>query len=214
MNNDLLKPISQGSIGAQDAENQRITEITNEFVRFCSVYAQKCGKSSDNVTALDMEMRVAEAYAKEHAIWIPMDKIFALGEPGPSGNENDTYVNEDYVFKVNNLMNCGSILSLFDKIKMHNEIFPDTFYVLYGFTGFEGRTIMPVLRQNRVANAQPATQIIIDTYMAAIGFSKREEVGKYSNVDYTVWDLLPRNVLYDKDGDIYVVDAEISRNSL
>jgi hypothetical protein len=26
---------------------------------------------------------------------------------------------------------------------------------------------------------------------------------------YEVWDLVPRNVLKDKDGDIYVVDAEI-----
>ena len=26
---------------------------------------------------------------------------------------------------------------------------------------------------------------------------------------YEAWDLLPRNVLVDKDGDIFVVDAEI-----
>jgi hypothetical protein len=26
---------------------------------------------------------------------------------------------------------------------------------------------------------------------------------------YEVWDLVPRNVLKDRDGDIYVVDAEI-----
>jgi hypothetical protein len=26
---------------------------------------------------------------------------------------------------------------------------------------------------------------------------------------YEVWDLVPRNVLKDNDGDIYVVDAEI-----
>ena len=59
-----------------------------------------------------------------------MEGVFDLGAPGPSGNENDTYFSDDTVYKVNNLLNCGSILRLLDKVKMHNEIFPDTFYQL------------------------------------------------------------------------------------
>ncbi len=95
---------------------------------------------------------------------------------------------------------------------MHNTIFPDTYYQFYGFTGFDGRTIMPVLRQNLVKDASPAPQIAIDTYMAALGFNKEDCVGRYSNAVYTVWDLIPRNVLRDPDGDIFVVDAEIKQN--
>jgi hypothetical protein len=38
-----------------------------------------------------------------------MDNVFDLGDPGPSGNENDTYVAKDTIFKVNNLLNSGSI---------------------------------------------------------------------------------------------------------
>ena len=74
-----------------------------------------------------------------------IENVFDLGVPGPSGNENDTYFSDDCVYKVNNLLNCGSILRLLDKVKIHNEIFPDTFYQLYAFTGFDGRTVMPVL---------------------------------------------------------------------
>jgi len=48
--------------------------------------------------------------------------------------------------------------------------------------------------------------------MAALGFNREDTIGKYSNSDYTVWDLIPRNVLQDSDGDIYVVDAGIKRN--
>ena len=33
--------------------------------------------------------------------------------------------------------------------------------------------------------------------------------GRYSNNTYEVWDLVPRNVLVDVEGDIFVVDAEI-----
>ena len=82
------------------------------------------------------------------------------------------------------------------------------------FTGYDGRTIMPVLEQERICEAKPATQIMIDTYMSALGFEKDGETGHFTNGEYKVWDVLPRNVLVDKDGDMYVIDAEIARNSL
>ena len=69
---------------------------------------------------------------------------------------------------------------------------------------------MPIVQQRLIKNAQPATSIEIDTYMAALGFSKKD-LGKYENQDYLVWDLFPRNVLKDTDGDIYIIDAEIKR---
>ena len=90
-------------------------------------------------------------------------------------------------------------------------IFPDTAYTFYGFAGFDGRTVQPVIIQPRVADAHPATQVMIDTYMAALGFEKTATEGRYSNNTYEVWDLVPRNVLVDDEGDVYVVDAEIKR---
>ena len=41
---------------------------------------------------------------------------FNLGTPRPSGNENDTYVAKDTIYKVNNLLNSGGICKLLDKI--------------------------------------------------------------------------------------------------
>ena len=32
--------------------------------------------------------------------------------------------------------------------------------------------------------------------------------GRYTNGTYLVWDVIPRNVLVDADGDMYVIDAE------
>lgn len=141
-----------------------------------------------------------------------MADVFRLGIPGPSGHENDTYVSEQDIYKVNNLLNNnGSIVSLLQKILLHNVIFPDTAYSFHGFAGFDGRTVQPVLYQPRVADAKPASQIMIDTYMAALGFEKTIEEGHFTNGDYEAWDLLPRNVLVDNEGDIFVVDAEIKR---
>lgn len=163
------------------------------------------------MSSLDIEQRVAEQFAKENHIWIPAQNVFMLGVPGPSGNENDTYVSNDIIYKVNNLLNSGSILGLLQKLQIHNDLFYETAYSFYGFTGFEGRTVMPVFQQRLVKDATPATPIEIETYMAAIGFHSTGQKGGFSNGSYEVWDLVPRNVLKDKDGDLFVIDAEIKR---
>ena len=211
MNDDLFQSISQRSIGAQDAENRRIKAVADELRRRCKLYEAQRRDGQSHVSPFEAEQRAAENFAKEYGLWIPMEHVFDLGTPGPSGNENDTYVSNDVIYKVNNLLNSGSIISLFEKVRIHNEIFPDTFYQFHAFTGFDGRTIMPILRQDLVKDAEPTPQIAIDTYMAALGFNREDVVGRYSNTDYIVWDLIPRNVLRDRDGDIFVVDAEIKK---
>ena len=65
---------------------------------------------------------MAEQMAKTGGYWIPMMQVFSLGVPGPSGNENDTYVADDAVYKVNNLMNSGGIVALLEKVLMHNML--------------------------------------------------------------------------------------------
>ena len=211
MNDDIFESVSQGSNGAYDEENRRIQEVSNELQRLCRLHEKESGDGKANGTRFEIEQRAAEQLAKSAGIWIPMDDIFDLGSPGPSGNENDTYVSEDTIYKVNNLLNSGGICKLLDKILLHNLIFLNTAYRLHGFTGYDGRTIMPVLEQERICEAQPATQIMIDTYMSALGFEKEGESGRFSNGDFVVWDVVPRNVLVDKDGDMYVVDAEIAK---
>lgn len=46
--------------------------------------------------------------------------------------------------------------------------------------------------------------------MSAIGFTKNPNDGKFYNDSFIVWDVVPRNVLKDKEGDIFVIDAEIA----
>lgn len=209
MSNDILESVSQGINGAYDEENRRIQEISNELQRLCRLHEAQSRTGQADGGRFEIELRVAEQYAKSVGMWIPMDKVFDLGESGPSGNENDTYVAKDTIYKVNNLLNNGSILKLLDKIMLHNQVFPNTAYKFIGFAGYDGRSVMPVLEQERICEAQPATQVMIDTYMSALGFTKENDEGRYSNGKYVVWDVVPRNVLVDSDGDMYVVDAEI-----
>ena len=174
MDYDILQSVSQGSDGAQDAENSRVKAIADELSRRCQLYEAQSGDGQTHVNPFEIEQRITESFAKEHGLWLPIDSVFDLGTPGPSGNENDTYVSNDIIYKVNNLL-------------------------------------MPILKQDLVKNANPTPQVSIDTYMAALGFNREDAVGHYSNGVFIVWDLIPRNVLVDPDGDIFVVDAEIKR---
>ncbi len=209
MTDDIFESVSQRVDGEETAENSRIREVAYELHRRCQLYEAQFRDGEKHVSHFEIEQRVAELYARENGMWLLMSDVFDLGVPGPSGNENDTYVSNDIIYKVNNLLNSGSILKLFAKIYMHNNLFYDTCYSLYAFTGFDGRTVMPVFKQSLVKNARPATPIEIETYMAAIGFLKLNEKGRFSNDVYEVWDVVPRNVLKDEEGDIYIVDAEI-----
>ena len=209
MKYDLSQSISQRSSREKDEENQRIQKIADELTRRCQLYEAESGIGQSHVTSLETEARITETFAKEYGLWIPMSEVFDLGTPGPSGNENDLYVSNDTIFKVNNLLNSGSIVHFLEKVVLHNTIFPETFYYLIGFAGYEGRSVMPVLKQDLIKDAIPATPVEIDTYMSALGFCKDHPDGRFHNDAYVVWDILPRNVLRDKEGDIYVVDAEI-----
>lgn len=211
MSNDIPESVSQRGHGAYDEESRRIKEISDELQRLCRVHETQPREGQANGNRFEIEQRIAEQYAKSVGMWIPMDKVFDMGAPGPSGNENDTYVAKDTIIKVNNLLNSGSICKLLDKIILHNHVFPNKAYKLVGFAGYDGRSVMPVLEQERICNAQPATQIMIDTYMSALGFIKENDKGRYFNGTYIVWDVVPRNVLVDADGDMYVVNAEIKK---
>ena len=211
MTHDVSQSISQGFGGKEDEETRRIQEIADELYRRCCLYETQFREGKADGEGR-IEQRVAEEFAKETGMWLPISEMFALGIPGPCGNENDTYVSNETIYKVNNLLNSsGSIIQLLKKVMWHNRLFADTAYSLYAFTGFDGSTVMPILKQSFVHSAAPATDVEIETYMAALGFAKLEGKGHYANKEYEVWDLFPRNVLKDNDGDIYVIDVEIRK---
>ena len=119
MKDDILESVSQRGDGAYDEENRRIQEVSDELQRLCRLHEAEPRDGKSNGGRFEII-------------------------PGPSGNENDTYVAKDTIYKVNNLLNSGGICKLLDKILLHNQLFPNTAYRFHGFTGYDGRTIMPV----------------------------------------------------------------------
>jgi len=160
----------------------------------------------------DVENRFALHYSKENDLWV--NDFYSLGNYVLiGGNENTLIVDAEnlVVYKANNLMNSqGRISKLLDMIENHNNTFPETRYEFVGFTGIDNGANCPpyievILRQFYIPNAIKAIQNDIDSYMDALGFEKLND-STFSNGEYIVSDLHPRNVLKDTHGFIHVVD--------
>ena len=196
--------ISQNNDRAQITQNGRMEDAILRL-RSCCGTCQNIGERRRYRQVINL---ASEIYAKENDIWITLSDIFNLGIQGPSGNENDTYFSPDgYVYKVNNLMNSGDMVSLFEHLYIHNQLFPETAYELVGFTGFEGRSTYPIIRQRAVYNPSNASLDDINEYMHLLGFHKNDRYS-FCNGEIIISDLRPRNVLKDTDGDIYIIDAD------
>jgi hypothetical protein len=173
-------------------------------------------RESDKSNRIDIENRLIEEYAKKHNLWLPINDVFKMGGAFPSGNENDVFFseNEQVIYKVNNLLNNkGSVLSLLDRLCAFNRIFPETQYEIFGFSGFGNGNVYPVLKQQYVNSATEALDDEIELFMRSIGFRKNGN-GSFENGIYEVSDLFPRNVLKDKNGVLYVVDANVNTISI
>lgn len=142
-------------------------------------------------------------------MWIPFGDTFKLGTPSLGGVENENYLNaEEYMmYKMNNLMTSHSVLSLFERLLLHNAIFPQTAYELVGFSGFGNGSIYPILRQPYIPQATYASHGEILDFMESLGFKQCGEAA-FANGKIIVSDLRPRNVLKSMSNAIYVVDAE------
>ena len=121
MKDDILESVSQRGDGAYDEENRRIQEVSDELQRLCRLHEAEPRDGKSNGGRFEIEQRAAEQYAKSAGIWIPMDDIFDLGPPGPSGNENDTYVSNDIIYKVNMKDKDGDMYVIDAEIAMNNE---------------------------------------------------------------------------------------------
>lgn len=192
-------------------------EVSDRIKRGFEAIGEKLQELSD-YEKQDLEKRIVFAYAKERSLWI--DDLYCLGSPTNAGGyENTLAIDEknNVVYKSNNLFNSNhSIGSLLTQIQLHNLLFPETKYELVGFTGIDnGNKRVPyievILKQDFVKNAEQATPLEIVGYMESIGFQKIDEA-KFTNGQYTVYDLYPRNVLKDGRGIIYIVDNIVRAN--
>lgn len=161
---------------------------------------------------IERERAAAEKFAAEHGALMSIDDLFSLGDIGPSGTESDTYFSRDgYVYKMNNLMHNPLVSDYLKRLSFHNKIFTNTPYELVGFVK-SGKSLYPVVRQESVDFDRQGTKEEISSYMQSLGFVDDGD-GVFHDGNYIIKDVKPKNVFVGKDGQIYVVDAEISEKA-
>lgn len=131
------------------------------------------------------------------------------------GGENQVIHADDVVYKRNNLAFHTSYLEYFERLVMHNYLFPDTLYVFEGLMlvqepDDEYPQLRPVVSQKALWAVRGATRDEVETLMNQLGFVRRYE-DNYVNADQTLFieDLHDQNVLVDATGDLLVFDPVI-----
>ena len=139
-----------------------------------------------------------------------------LGTYSDRGSENEVYISVDnkHVYKLNDFRYSDDNLTpFFERIQIHNQLFPDCAYDFIGFSeNCDGKTCA-VLRQPFILAQRESTQEEIDQEMQCLGFNKGQDAGYFTNADYDIFDAVPNNVLMGADGHLYFIDTIIFKSN-
>ena len=138
-----------------------------------------------------------------------------LGTFSDRGSENEVYASLDsrYVYKLNDFRYSDDNLNpFFERINIHNLLFPDCAYELIGFAENRDGKTCAVLCQPFIMAQREATQQEIDEEMVHFGFHKEQDSGYFTNADYEIFDAVPNNVLMGDDDKLYFIDTIIFKS--
>lgn len=149
------------------------------------------------------------AFANSNNLWVSLSELNI--EFLNKGGENEVYTGDkdDIVVKLNNFEYAGDDLeNFFIRIAAHNKFFSNVPYQMTGFSYNSRREFCAVLTQPYILAEREATEEEITLYMQALGF-EMDYYDEYHNEDYEIFDVVPHNVLYGIDGDLYFIDTQI-----
>lgn len=126
------------------------------------------------------------------------------------GGENEVfYDGAATVYKLNNFDYAGDDLeNFFIRMSAHNNFFSNVPYQMIGFFYNSQQEFCAVLTQPYIKAEREATEDEISKYMKALGF-EIDYIDEYHNKQYEIFDVVPNNVLYGIDGDLYFIDTQI-----
>ena len=148
-------------------------------------------------------------FANSNNLWVSLSNLNV--EFLSKGGENEVYTGnkDNIVIKLNNFEYAGDDLeNFFIRINAHNKLFGNVPYQMIGFAYNSKQEFCAVLIQPYILAEREATEDEIATYMEALGFEMDYYDG-YHNSEYEVFDVVPNNVLYGIDGNLYFINTQI-----
>ena len=151
-------------------------------------------------------------YAKQEGIWVD-DYRSIFGDFLDKGGESIVYYDGDIVTKINDFSFHDEPIQFFDRITIHNLLFPESPYKVIGFTFREDTDSFSVIVQQPFINRKrKATKQEIDNYMRNLGYTSIGGNG-YINENYIVEDLHSGNVFFSPQGKLVFIDPIIHINT-
>ena len=128
-------------------------------------------------------------WAEEQGCWYNDRSQF--GEFFDRGSENEVYLSPDgmYIIKLNDFRYSDDNLnSFFERIKAHNNYFPDCKYDMIGFAENQDGKVCAILIQPFIADARLATKEEIRDEFLRLGFHPEDDGEYYSNGQHDIFD--------------------------
>ena len=149
-------------------------------------------------------------WAQEQGCWYENRSQF--GDYIDRGSENEVYLSPDHteIIKLNDFRySDDNLTSFFERIKAHNQYFPDCIYRMIGFAENSDGKICAVLVQRFVHSVRLATKEEVHDEFIRLGFHPEDNGEYYTNGQHDIFDAVEGNVLMGDDGHIYFIDTII-----
>ncbi len=184
----------------------------SEFAGHAKHADRQAGRNALSKAAKPLEVKALRAWAVRNRRMLD-DHHFEQNweSDGSRGeSENDVYFDEasQRWYKRNSLMFHSTYLEFFQRLAMHEHLFPEAPLRLEGFVVHDA--LLPVLSQPDVRSRAGAEREAVEARMRELGFV-REKGDDYYNpqTGVRVEDLHNENVLVDAEGHLQVIDPAI-----
>ena len=206
--NSLSPEEKRGAIAGGEG-NAQATAILGS-IHSANEAARARGEGLQQRGLKDYEAGKLKEFAEENGLMLPDE----YGAPHANGFEQDVYFNPDdqSVTKINPNTTHDTWNELFQRIAIHNALFPDVAYTLKGFIERDGQ-LNAVFDQPLVVKGDAPTSAEVRDEMAKRGFEPTKDKFTFENKEtgVKVSDLHGANVIKDHKGDIRFIDPMISK---
>lgn len=158
------------------------------------------------------QIQLLKDFANTENLWF-LDHD-TLGVYIDNGDEQMVYARpeEMMVYKYNDFTFHSDCIEYFDRLALHNYLFPEAPYEMLGFTYSKKDIFSVVVRQPFVVCGRGAYRNEVTLEMSKLGFNHMGGT-TYSNADYVIEDLHPGNVLKMQNGHYAFIDPVIFLNT-
>jgi hypothetical protein len=211
MNGNNSERLSQEGECYQDGESG----ILERASAFAHRVLEEIETLAGTTSCKSVQLVRLKKWAHEQGYWF--DDRSQFGDYFDRGSENEVYLSLDQknIIKLNDFRySDDNLTSFFERIKAHNNYFPDCKYDMIGFAENCDGHVCAVLVQPFISNARLATKEEIFNEFVCLGFRPEDNGEYYTNGIHDIFDAVDGNVLIDDEENMFFIDTIIYESGI